>query len=146
MKKKKGFTLIELIVSILIFSIAMTGIVMFSAMNSRSVSQSEKKARMAVEGEKAFEELRAMIMKETPSGGQLVFDIVWVTYSKGDTIYQTVDTTKGMITRSVVLLDSFEFKEDNPIASGSRIKFLLITYNNLGNCIDSSFITIARHR
>ena len=35
MNKNKGFTLIELIVSIIIFSVAMTGIVMFTASNSR---------------------------------------------------------------------------------------------------------------
>ncbi|MCK4225600.1 type II secretion system protein [candidate division WOR-3 bacterium] len=145
MKKKKGFTLIELIVSVLIFSIAMTGIVMFSAMNSRSVSQSEKKARMAVQAEKAFEDLKAMVIRETPSGEELIFDSIWVNSTIGDTIYQTVDTIKGMILKSVILLDSFEFKEDNPIASGSRVKVLLITHSSFGD-VDTSFITISRHR
>lgn len=144
---KKGFTLVELIVSILIFSLAMTGIVMFSASNNRRIIRSEMRARLSVHGEKAFEDFRGMIMQETPTDpNRLVFDSIWETHSVDDTLYRIVDTVKGMIITSAILLDSFEFFDDNPIASGSRIRCLIVTKDNFGEYADSTIVLLSRHR
>lgn len=147
MIKNKGFTLIELIVSILIFSIAMTGIVMFTASNNRRIIHSEERARLSVHGEKTFEGFRGMIMQETPvNPNQLVFDSIWETHGVGDTLYKEVDTIKGMVITSSILLDSFEFSVDSPIESGSRIRCLIISKDNFGDYEDSTFVLISRHR
>ena len=146
MNKRKGFTLIELIVSILIFSIAMSGIVMFTASNNRRIIRSERRARLSVHGEKAFEAFRGLIMQETGTENQMVFDSIWETKSAGDTVYQIADTVKNMIIKSLITIEEFEFKQDSPVASGSRIRFLLITKDNFGGSVDSTFVTISRHR
>jgi prepilin-type N-terminal cleavage/methylation domain-containing protein len=144
---KRGFTLVELIVSILIFSLAMTGIVMFSASNNRRIIQSEKRARLSVHGEKSFEDFRGMIMQETPSDpNRLVFDSIWETHAVDDTLYKDVDTVKGMVINSAIILDSFEFSEDSPIASGSRIRCIIITKDNFGDYADSTIVLLSRHR
>ena len=147
MNKYKGFTFVELIVSILIFSLAMTGIVMFSASNNRRIIHSEKRARLSVHGEKAFEEFRGQIMQETPTDpDRLVFDSIWENHSAGDTLYKDADTVKGMVIESSILLDEFQFTEDSPVQSGSRIKCLIISKDNFGDYVDSSFVLLSRHR
>lgn len=147
MNKYKGFTLVELIVSILIFTIAMTGIVMFSASNNRRIIHSEKRARLSVHGEKAFEDFRGRIMQVTPADpNRMVFDSIWDTNTAGDTLFKDLDTIKGMVVESSILLTEFQFTEDSPIASGSRIKCLIISKDNFGDYVDSTFILLSRHR
>ena len=106
----------------------------------------QRRARLSVHGEKAFEAFRGLIMQETGTENQMVFDSIWETKSAGDTVYQIADTVKNMIIKSLIKIEEFEFKQDSPVASGSRIRFLLITRDNFGGSVDSTFITISRHR
>lgn len=146
MSLKKGFTLIEVIASIVVFSIAMIGIVMFSASNSRSVVRSEREAKLSVIGEKAFESFKAWTMEETPTGDSLVFDRLWYKYSAGNLMYQTADTHKTIAVRSRIYLEEREFQDDSPVASGSRMRCMIVTREMNTSRADTSFIALSRHR
>ncbi|MCK4420533.1 prepilin-type N-terminal cleavage/methylation domain-containing protein [candidate division WOR-3 bacterium] len=148
MSKNKGFSLVELISSMLIFSVAMTGIVLFSAHNSKSVVKSEREAQLSVQSEKGFEEFRGWMLQlqDATSGNRLMYDSIWETYSEGNIIYQCIDTVKGRVVQNIMKIDSFEYKEDKPYASGSRIWCLVITTDISGTRVDTSRVIISRHR
>ncbi|MEJ2355437.1 MAG: prepilin-type N-terminal cleavage/methylation domain-containing protein [candidate division WOR-3 bacterium] len=55
MKIKKGFTLIELIVALLFFTLASASIAVFYASNSRRIISSERSARLEAVSGKVYE-------------------------------------------------------------------------------------------
>ncbi|MBN2543783.1 type II secretion system protein [bacterium] len=131
MKKDKGFTLIELIVAVLFFSIASASIALFYANNSRRIVDSERNARLEVAAEKAYETFKGNLMQRMydPGGSysQLVFDSIWQTYNEGDLVFAVLDTINGVVFNSNIIIDSFEF--DINKTGGVDDKNLAKTYN-----------------
>lgn len=146
MNKNKGFTLIEVIVAMLVFSIAMTGIVLFTATNSRRVIKSERGAKMSVRTEAAFENVKGWVMEETGNPNELVFDSLWENADTGHVVFVKSDTIKGMVINNRVEIDHFEFTKNSPRASGSRIWFNIISEEAGSGKIDTTQIACARHR
>ena len=135
MNKRKGFTLIELIVAILFFCVASTSIAIFYAGNSSRVVDSEKSARMEVAAEKAYETFKGNLMERMYIGEdyhQLVFDLIWVDFNQGDTVFTLRDTIRGVVFNSYIIIDSFEF--DRSKTGGVDDKNLAKTYHS-GSCI-----------
>jgi len=157
MKKKKGFTLIELIVSLLIFGLASAGIAVFYASNSKRIMHSEKSARMEVAAERVYEGFKGVLMERMYDGpvySQLVFDSIWVTYDVGDTVFTSTDIINGLIFDSEIVLDSFEFdtskthtvdKDDaRTFDAGSRI-WVSVRTKNLSDGDSMEMQTVFSH-
>jgi prepilin-type N-terminal cleavage/methylation domain-containing protein len=132
MNKKKGFTLIELIVAVLFFGLASASIAFFYAGNSKRIVDSEKSARMEVVAEKAYETFKGNLMERMYVGEeyyQLVFDSIWDTYDEGDTVFTFTEEVSGVSFNSNIFIDSFSFdtakattKDDaRSFNSGSRM-------------------------
>ncbi|MCK4421520.1 type II secretion system protein [candidate division WOR-3 bacterium] len=141
MKKNSGFTFVELIVSILIFSITMTGVVLFSAHNNRSNLQSERKAQKAIIQEKTVEEFRNWLLQFSATR----FDTIWNDHSTGDIIYADTDAVKK-VASTVVLKSFIPDSSISPSASGSRMEMLVISRDISLNTTDSFNIIISKHR
>lgn len=143
MKRRKGFTLIELMISVLFFGLASAGIAIFYATNNSRIIRSEKSARMEVAVETAYEEFKGGLMRRMYEGGvysQLVFDSIWANHEKGDVIFTNTDTINTVVFNSEIILDSFDFDTsktggvvDKDLArtfdSGSRIWVSIKTKN-----------------
>ena len=144
MKRNKGFTLIELIVAVLFFGVASASIAMFYANNSRKITDSEKKARMEVASQKAYETFKGNLMQRMydPGGNfeKLVFDSIWETFDQDDTIFSITDDINGILFNSRIIIDSFQFDRDKTggvddknlartFVSGSRIWATVKTKN-----------------
>jgi len=132
MKKRKGFTLVELIVAVLLFGIASASIAIFYASNSRRIIDSEKSARMEVAAGRAYETFKGNLMQRMydPIGNytQLVFDSIWETYNEGDTVFIITDSINGVLFNSTIALDSFVF--DTSKTGGVDDKNLAKTFNS----------------
>ncbi len=132
MKRKKGFSLIELIVALIFFGIASASIALFYASNSKRIIDSEKSARLEVVAEKAYEEFKGILMQRmyTPElhFDKLVFDSIWQTYNEGDVVFTVTDTISGILFNSDIIIDSFEF--DITKTGGVDNKNLAKTYHS----------------
>jgi prepilin-type N-terminal cleavage/methylation domain-containing protein len=133
MKIKKGFTLIELIVALLFFTLASASIAVFYASNSRRIISSERSARLEAVSGKVYETFKGDLMQRIydPGGNyeKLVFDTIWETFNPGDMIFSSSDTINGVTFNSSIRIDSFHFDttkaatkdEARGYSSGSRI-------------------------
>ncbi len=132
MKKNKGFTLIELIVAILFFSIASASIAVFYATNSNRVVTSERDARTEVAAQKVYETFKGTLMQRMydPGGNyeQLVFDSIWETFNEDDTVFKITDNINGVLFNSSIIIDSFQFDRDK--TGGVDDKNLAKTFNS----------------
>jgi prepilin-type N-terminal cleavage/methylation domain-containing protein len=158
MKRKRGFTLIELIVAVLFFGLASAGIALFYATNNNRIIQSEKSARMEVAVETAYEGFKGNLMRRKYEGGvysELLFDSIWANCEEGNLIFTNTDTINAVIFNSEIFLDSFEFDtsktggiDDKNLArtfdSGSRI-WVIIKTKNLSNGDSIRMRTVFSH-
>ena len=143
MNLRRGFTLIELIVSILIFSLAMTGIVVFTAHNSRTSIESERKARSVILQESSLEELRRIMRHHSQPGR--VFDSLWENFSAGHVVYTDTDASTG-ITCNIEIAQFIPDVTADPDDPGSRIRLRVITVDNDLNRFDTTRTIISKHR
>lgn len=155
MNKSKGFTLIELIVSITLFTIIMFGIAVFYASNSSRVSRSERAARMEVAGQRAYESFKSDLMERVyvnQKFSRLVFDSIWQDYEVNDVVFALTDTINGMIYDTDIVIDSFEFDTTKAEVkdsartcdTGSRIWMVIKTKNlNFGD--STRTVTVFSH-
>lgn len=94
MKEKKGVTLIELIVSIVIFSLLIVGIAMFNSQNTRAAVRSERNAKRVLMKENVIEDFKGFL-KSAPVAGER-FDDVWVGGNVGDVLLTRTDPATGI--------------------------------------------------
>lgn len=142
---KKGFSLIEILVAMTIFSIVMVSIVGFFVGNSASMVKSEHRSRIAVVSEKTFESFRGFLLQEY-SPGNLMFDSLWGTANNGDTLFTNIDSIGGNVFASSVILKEKQFNDNSPYAPGSRLFCVIKTKNKETGKINSINVTYSRHR
>lgn len=94
MKARKGVTLIELIVSIVIFSIIVVGIAMFNSHNTHAAVRSERNAKRTLMKENVIEEFKGFL-KSAPVAGQR-FDSIWENYGVGHVLANQTDAATGI--------------------------------------------------
>lgn len=94
MKGRKGVTLIELIVSIVIFSIIVVGIAMFNSHNTHAAVRSERNAKRTLMKENIVEEFKGSL-KSAPVAGQR-FDSIWENYGAGHVLATEMDASTGI--------------------------------------------------
>jgi prepilin-type N-terminal cleavage/methylation domain-containing protein len=103
MKKNKGVTLIELVVSMVIFGAVIAGVAMFNARNTKTVVRSERNAKRTILEESAIEEFKGWLKASSVPGSR--FDGIWADSSAGDILFSKTDSKTGI---GVVLeIDSF---------------------------------------
>ena len=155
MNKRKGFTLIELIVAVLFFGIASASIAIFYAGNSRRVLDSERSARLEVAAERAYEGFKGTLMERMYEGSvysQLVFDSIWVNFNVGDTVFAITDNISGVLFNSNIVIDSFHFDttkaatkdEAKTFDTGSRVWVTVISMSH-GDTIEMQTV-FSHHR
>ncbi|HFD04702.1 MAG TPA: type II secretion system protein [Firmicutes bacterium] len=142
---RKGFSLVEILVAMVIFSIFMVGVATFFVGNSTSLVKSEHLSRMSVVSEQTFETFRGYLMQE-PSTGQLMFDSLWSIAANGDTLFSKIDTVGAVQYISNVILLNKQFTDNSPYAPGSRLNCLIKTQNMQTGKIDSINVVYSRHR
>jgi prepilin-type N-terminal cleavage/methylation domain-containing protein len=142
MKKNKGVTLIELIVSIVIFAAVITGIAVFNSNNTRAIIYSERSAKRAVLQEKTIEEFRGWLKSGSVPGSR--FDTLWTYSSVGAVLFPRTDSTTGI---SVSLeIDSFIPDQATDVASaGVQLQIRVISTDTELNIYDTVITYVSRH-
>lgn len=147
MKKNKGFSLIELLVSIMIFSIVMVGVIAFNSRNTRVAIRSERNAQRVLLQERVLEEFKGELRSSAIPGAG--FDSIWINADVGDSLYSlgSFDST-GAALDIAVKLEIREFVPDKsaPIAqSGNHLKINLISFDPDLRINDTIETLISRH-
>jgi prepilin-type N-terminal cleavage/methylation domain-containing protein len=142
MKKCLGVTLIELIVSMVIFGVVIIGVAMFNSNNSRAVVNSERRAKMMLLEEQAIEEFKGYLKSASVPGSR--FDNIWNGYEVGDSIWRMEDTAAGI--NVVFEVDSF-VPGDAAAASdaGVRLEVKVISEDRHLDITNENVIYISRH-
>ncbi len=142
---RKGFSLIEILIAMIIFSIVMVGVVTFFVANSSSMIKSEHRSRMAMVSEETFESFKGYLMEE-PTTGNLMFDSLWSIANNGETLYTKTDVIGQDSFVSNVILRRKQFTDNSPYAPGSKLLCVIKTKNKRTNKIDSINVVYSRHR
>ena len=143
MKKNKGVTLIELIVSILIFSFVMLGVTIFSARNTKTAIKSERSAKRILLQETCIEEFKGWL-KSSPIPGAR-FDTIWNNYDVDDSLHG--GTAEG-IPEIMVRLEVDAFEPDTGMAlseTGTYLRVRVISSDTDLGIVDITKILISRH-
>ena len=142
MKKNKGLTLIELIVSIVIFGIVVLGISMFNSHNTKTAIRSERSAKRIVLQETAVEEFKGWL-KAAPVPGQR-FDSLWVNGAVGDTLFDTLQASPDI--SAALVIKSFEPSQANPVTeTGIYLEVSVFSRDGLLGINEETEILISRH-
>lgn len=142
MNNNKGVTLIELIVSIIIFAILIVGIAVFNSNNTRAAIHSERSAKRALLQERTLEELKGWLKSASVPGSR--FDGIWADSSVGDILGDTTDAATGI---SISLeIDSFIPDQATEVVSaGVQLQIRVISADPDLNINDTIFTYISRH-
>jgi prepilin-type N-terminal cleavage/methylation domain-containing protein len=142
MKKNKGVSLIELIVSIVIFGIVIVGVVLFNTSNSRAATRSERSAKRVLLQEKTIDEFRGFL-KSAPTPGAR-FDDIWINRNVGDVIHSNIDPATGISVR--LEIGSFIPDKSAPVTDASvRLEVRVIADDSRFHIQDENIIYISRH-
>jgi prepilin-type N-terminal cleavage/methylation domain-containing protein len=142
MKKNKGVTLIELIVSLIIFSIVMVGVVVFNSRNTQVAIRSERRAKRVLLQEKAIEDFKGELRSSAIPGAR--FDSIWVNSSAGDLLLADTDHVTGLTVRMEI--DSFLPDTDVTLSqTGIFLKVGVISTDSFLNVEERTSIYISRH-
>ncbi len=142
MKEKKGVSLIELIVSIVIFGIIIVGVVVFNTSNTRAAVRSERSAKRVILQEKTIEEYRGWLKSASIPGSR--FDDIWINRNVGDVLTYSPPDATGISVRLVI--ESFiPDKSANVADAGVQLKVRVIAEDAILGTQDESIIYISRH-
>ena len=143
MKKNRGVTLIELMVSMVIFAVVIVGVTVFNATNTRAVVRSERNAKRAVMQERAIEDFKGYLKSASVPGSR--FDDIWMNYSVGDTLPGSItDSGLGMSAR--LEIDSFIPNSAAAVSEvGVQLQVRVISTDADLNINDTVLTYISRH-
>jgi prepilin-type N-terminal cleavage/methylation domain-containing protein len=143
MKKNKGVTLIELIVSLIIFSIVMVSVVIFNSRNTQAAIRSERNAKRVLLQERVIEEFKGFLRSSPIPGAR--FDTIWNFYDVGDLL--RVDTANDIPTITTRLeIEGFEPDTDATLSqTGIYLRVGVISTDEDLNIEERTTILISRH-
>ncbi|MBN1695410.1 type II secretion system protein [candidate division WOR-3 bacterium] len=142
MKKNKGVTLVELIVSLVIFSIVMVGIVVFNSRNTQATIRSERRAKRVLLQEKIIEDFKGELRSSPIPGAR--FDSIWINSSVGDLLLADTDHVTGVTAKLEV--DSFLPDTDVALSqTGIFLKVGVTSTDMMLNIEERTSIYISRH-
>jgi len=144
MKKNRGVTLIELIVSMVIFSIIIVSVTVFNANNSRATNKSERNARRVLLQEKAIEKFKGYLKSASVPGSR--FDDIWVNQEVGDTLPEGIfaDSAAGISVR--LEIDSFIPNSAVDVSDvGVQLQVRVISDDENYDISDTVLTYISRH-
>jgi prepilin-type N-terminal cleavage/methylation domain-containing protein len=144
MKKKIGVTLIELIVSMVIFAIIIVGVALFNTSNTRATVRSERNAKRVLLQERTMEEFKGYLKSASVPGSR--FDDIWLNYNVGDALPRgsMTDSDIGMSVR--LEIDSFiPNKAADVAAVGVQLQVRVISSDAELNINDTVLTYISRH-
>ncbi len=102
-KNRKGFTLVEVIVSMVIFTIGVLSVAALGALNYMYLNANQAKAKLHIRNESTMDDTQSWFREPSTTPGLTRFEDVWnAGFSSGDTL--RIFTTGNMET--VVLFDS----------------------------------------
>jgi prepilin-type N-terminal cleavage/methylation domain-containing protein len=142
MKKNKGVTLIELVVSMVIFGAVIAGVAMFNARNTKAVIRSERNVKRTLLQESAIEEFKGWLKASSVPGSR--FDGIWADNSAGDILFSKTDPETGI---GVVLeIDSFIPSDTCNVSDvGVRLKINVISTDPDLNINETNVAFVSRH-
>ena len=145
MKKNKGVTLIELIVSMMIFGVVIAGVAAFNARNTKAAVRSERSAKRTLLQESAIEEFKGWLKAASVPGSR--FDDVWAGGAVGDVLLSSTDPETNI---GVMLeIDSFIPNNDTNLTSvsdaGVCLQVRVISSDPDLNINDTIITYISRH-
>lgn len=146
MKRNEGVTLIELMVSMVIFAIVIVGVTMFNASNSRATLKSERNAKRILLQEKAIEEFKGYLKSASVPGSR--FDDIWVNGDLGDTLPDSdgilTDSAAGMSAR--LEIDGFIPDQTADVSDvGVQLRVRVISDDKNYDISDTVLTFISRH-
>jgi prepilin-type N-terminal cleavage/methylation domain-containing protein len=142
MKKNKGVSLIELIVSIVIFGIVIVGVVLFNGANSKATFRSERNAKKVILQEKTIEEFKGWLKSASVPGSR--FDNIWSDSSVGDLLLAKTDYATGISVRMEI--DSFIPDDAADVTdAGVRLQVRVISSDPHLKINDTTLTLISRH-
>jgi prepilin-type N-terminal cleavage/methylation domain-containing protein len=144
MKRKEGVTLIELMVSMVIFAIVIVGTTMFNASNTRATVKSERNAKRVLLQEKTIEEFKGYLKSASVPGSR--FDDIWVNGDVGDTLPGgiIIDSAAGMSVR--LEIDSFIPNSAADVSDvGVQLQVRVIADDENDDISDTVLTFISRH-
>jgi len=143
MKKNKGVTLIELMVSFLIFAIVIAGVAAFNVRNTKVVVRSERNARRTLLQESAIEEFKGWLKAASVPGSR--FDGIWADSVVGDVLLSETDPETSIGVR--LEIDSFIPDKDSASVSdaGVCLQVRIISNDPDLNINDTTLTYISRH-
>ena len=104
-KNRKGFTLVEVIVSMVIFTIGVLSVAALGALNYLYLNANQAKARLHIRNESIMDDTQSWFREPSAIPGPTRFEDVWnAGYGSGDTLRTF---TTGNI-ETVVLFDTTE--------------------------------------
>jgi prepilin-type N-terminal cleavage/methylation domain-containing protein len=142
MKKSQGLTLIELIVSMVIFGIVIIGVTIFNSHNSRAAVKSERRAKMMLLEEQAIEEFKGWLKSASVPGTR--FDNIWADNSVGDVIWSKTDDAHDIDTR--LEIEAFFPDQSNEASDvGVRLMVKVVSEDGHLDVTNENIIYISRH-
>jgi prepilin-type N-terminal cleavage/methylation domain-containing protein len=142
MMKNKGVSLIELIVSIVIFAIIIVSVVVFNTNNSRAVVKSERSAKRVLLQEKTIEEFKGYLKSASVPGSR--FDGIWSDSAVGDILISRTDSAVGVSVR--LEIDSFIPDQSADVSdAGVRLRVRVISTDPYLHISDTNVTLISRH-
>ncbi len=144
LREQKGITLIELLVSIMIFSVIMVSVAMFNVRNTRVAITSERNAQRTLLQEEVIEKFKGRLRSSPIPGAS--FDSIWVFGTIGDILSADTNDDLGIVAR--LELDQF-LPDSGGSGTMSQIGIFLgvrvISSDPDLNINDTTMIYVSRH-
>ncbi len=142
MKKNKGVTLIELMVSFLIFALVIAGVAAFNARNTKVVVRSERNAKRTLLQESSIEEFKGWLKAASVPGSR--FDGFWAVGAVGTVLRDTTDSETNIGVR--LEIDSFIPEQAANVSDvGVCLQVRVISNDPDLNINDTIITYISRH-